>query len=519
MKIGIIIDNNTPYENLPHYDMLIILHKKYQTLVDLAPADTIPVSRFLNHVPQYQYGMSRLDGSIQMNINFINKLHTWNKNLLFDLDLFLKKFIYNNCERQLLDINELFTMLCFLFEEFKNALITFDPTLTKVGLTQLDDKFIFSYSKFYQPGTVQRSLEKPPVLSVLMPVYNNENYILDSVWSVLNQTFTQFELIIISELDSTDHTTPLIKLFSDPRIRVIQNSIKLGLAASLNEGIRASRGKYIARIDADDICVTQRFQKQLTYLESHHKVDLLGSNVEIFNKSKVHLSNFPLSNDDIQAHLIFHLVIAHSAIMFRKARFIKLNLIYDEKAYGEDYELWVRSKSMLQFENLPDVLVKYREHDSNITKNKRKQLAKETSTIICQTLKDDFNLNIPHKYMKFFNSWHNYYSTYGSASCGKRWNRPLEFEKRLLLKMWFINLSKKKYRLTSLTRAIIFRWSWTAQGRKQNGGHNEGSYFSRGKRYAAEFCHKGSHTKVDGSVKRKTHLRVSNRNAKEKFNL
>src|SRR4051812_30773328 len=123
---------------------------------------------------------------------------------------------------------------------------------------------------------------KNPKISVVMPVLNGEKYLREATESILNQTFKDFEFIIIND-GSTDRTEEIIQSFADPRIVYIKNEKNVGLSRVFNQGIRAAQGTYIARMDADDISLLHRFEKELEYLENNPKIDIVGSAMMIID--------------------------------------------------------------------------------------------------------------------------------------------------------------------------------------------------------------------------------------------
>lgn len=372
--------------------------------------------------------------------------------LLSKTEGFFKQLIFCNCDLELLDIGKLFGILSDFYLNYQKALES------KSG-KRVNHETIFREKVFYKGKAEER---KEPEISVVIPAYNSEKYILDSVWSILRQSFPDFEIIVVNEYGGDDHTVKLLHLFEDGRIRIIQNASRLGLAASLNIGIEKARGKYIARMDTDDISKPHRLRLQWEYLESHENIDVLGSAVEVQNGLVCEKYRFPETHHDICAHLIFHLVIAHSTVMFRKEKLLKLGLTYNNQAYGEDYELWTRAMHDVTFANLSDALVTYRIHDSNITRAKQKNLAYETSCIMAEILKRDFNIVVPNYYKKFWNSWINYYNQYQI-----REKELLDIEKDLLEKMWYQNAVCNRYEKESLKAAIEFRWNWIAGKRSR----------------------------------------------------
>jgi len=211
------------------------------------------------------------------------------------------------------------------------------------------------------------SLTSKPLISVLMPVYNSESTVRQAIESILNQSFCDFELVIIDDC-STDRTKEIILSFNDQRIKFIENSENLKLAACLNKGMKAAQGKYIARMDGDDISLKHRLKKQLNFLEKNPEISLCGSWIKHFGDSQV-LQTYPLSDEEIKIQLLFNSALAHPSVMFRREIFIEKNLFYAEDfPVAQDYELWVRGMDVIKFSNLKEILLLYRSHKKQHTK-------------------------------------------------------------------------------------------------------------------------------------------------------
>jgi len=184
-----------------------------------------------------------------------------------------------------------------------------------------------------------------PAVSIILPAYNCEKYIAKAIESVLQQTFTDFELIIIND-GSTDRTEEIIKSFSDPRILYQVNNTNKGLVFTLNKGIDTAKGKYIARMDGDDISLSDRFEKQFNYLRLNKEVDILATVVTLIDENEIvsgtwHSDINNVSAKEIRKELPKDNCIAHPSIMgnasvFRKYKFNQTQSI------GEDYDLWLR---------------------------------------------------------------------------------------------------------------------------------------------------------------------------------
>ncbi|MFX0138285.1 MAG: glycosyltransferase family 2 protein [Candidatus Hodarchaeota archaeon] len=195
-------------------------------------------------------------------------------------------------------------------------------------------------------------------LSIIMAVYNSDKSVSQAIQSILNQTYSDFEFIIVDD-GSTDHTNEIIKDFSnkDKRIKFLRNSTNIGLTRSLNNAIRQSKGEYIGRQDGDDISFPERFQKQIDFLEINNDYAFCGCNGIIKQTSENLLKFFDIN--EIRKNLILENCFFHPSIVVRKNIF-KLYGLYNEKfLYGQDYELWCRFiyKYNLKAKNLTEKLI------------------------------------------------------------------------------------------------------------------------------------------------------------------
>jgi len=214
-------------------------------------------------------------------------------------------------------------------------------------------------------------MENFPLVSVVMPVYNADEYLGEAINSILNQTFRDFEFIIICD-DPSNKTREIINLFqnSDDRIKVIYQK-KEDLVSALNKGISIAKGKYIARMDADDISDTSRFEKQVNFLEMHPDVGVIGTYMKEIdeNGNPNPLSTFepPKEHDLIAWHMLFECcVIAHPTVMVRRTLFDRIGGYNPHFIHVEDAELWSRLVFITQFSNLPEFLFYRRWHKNSI---------------------------------------------------------------------------------------------------------------------------------------------------------
>jgi len=207
-------------------------------------------------------------------------------------------------------------------------------------------------------------------LSVLMCVHNGEEFLKEAVKSVLDQTFSEFEFIIIDDA-STDKSPEILSSFSDPRIQVIRNEVNLGLTKSLNKGLTYAKGEFIARMDADDICLPFRFEKQIDFFTKHPDIALCGSHVTLIGSS-TGLGCYPEAHEQIKVTAMANSPFAHPAVMWRRKVFDDLQLRYDEGyRTSQDFELWSRAVHKVKAANIAEPLIYYREHIKQITKSKQ----------------------------------------------------------------------------------------------------------------------------------------------------
>lgn len=208
-----------------------------------------------------------------------------------------------------------------------------------------------------------------PAVSVVMSVYNGQTYLAEAIGSILAQTFSDFEFIIVDD-GSTDATAEIIESCRDVRIRCLRNGRNLGLAASLNIGIEAATGQYVARMDADDISRPDRLARQIAFMKSHSTVGVCGSWIEVVGDNVQQVWEYPAGAEEIHARLLFDCSMAHPTVLFDRARWIKARLFYDSTyTYAQDYELWCRAVRSLSLANVQEVLLVRRIHAGQIGQN------------------------------------------------------------------------------------------------------------------------------------------------------
>jgi glycosyltransferase involved in cell wall biosynthesis len=210
-------------------------------------------------------------------------------------------------------------------------------------------------------------------VSVVISVYNREQYIKECIESILEQDFKDFELIIIDD-GSTDMTLKSIKNFKDERLKIINLPHNCGIGTAKNIGLSAVKGEYIAIMDSDDIAFPSRLSKQVAFLDQNRDIDVLGARGVIINETKDNIdfaTKQPVLDGEIKARMLFlnGSAVLHPTMMIRSEFLRKHHLFYENKKQDEDHQLWIRCIAYgAKFHNLPEELIYKRRHDNNVTK-------------------------------------------------------------------------------------------------------------------------------------------------------
>lgn len=225
-----------------------------------------------------------------------------------------------------------------------------------------------------------------------MAAYNEEKYIGEAIESVLHQTFSDFEFIIIND-GSTDKTEEIIKSFNDSRIKYIKNQQNLKLIASLNKGLKEASGKYIARMDADDICFQERLEKQVAFMDSNPEIGISGTQLEIFGNATGTMV-YPLSDEQIKERLFITSCFGNNVVIFRRELLEKHNLFFPEGYFhAEDYKCWTNWIKYTKLANLNESLVKYRSHAGSVSVKNRNTQQETRNRIRKEYLIEQFELS------------------------------------------------------------------------------------------------------------------------------
>jgi len=228
-------------------------------------------------------------------------------------------------------------------------------------------------------------MQNIPLVSVLLPCYNTEQYVEETIDSLLGQTYSNFEIVAINDC-STDSTLDILNRLAqkDDRIKVFSNENNLKLIKTLNKGVGLCRGEFIARMDADDIALPERLEKEVRFLQENPDHDIVSTQFATFRTGSKKLSphSNPTKNEELKAYLLFKSGICHPASMMRKRLFTELNLSFEEEyLHVEDYALWSKAIYKTKLGNIGgEPLLLYRVHKSQVsslyedlqTENKKK---------------------------------------------------------------------------------------------------------------------------------------------------
>jgi len=252
-----------------------------------------------------------------------------------------------------------------------------------------------------------------PLVSIVMPVYNTAQYLDEAINSILAQSFQDFEFIIIND-GSTDGSADILERYSriDNRIKLFHQENK-GVIASLNKGCQAARGKYIARMDSDDISLPDRLSIQVTLMEANPNIGICGTWIKRFGEVNEHIIQLPTESEEIRTKLLFMSVLAHPTVMMRRNLMIASALYYrNDFVHAEDYDLWVRFSRCCKMANIPRVLLFYRVHREQVVrrfeevKNKSADLVRREALRSLGILPSDSELELHQSISngKFLNS-------------------------------------------------------------------------------------------------------------------
>lgn len=223
-----------------------------------------------------------------------------------------------------------------------------------------------------------------PAISVLMPAYNAEGFVRQSVQSVLAQTFEDFELLVVND-GSTDATRDILAGIDDPRLRIIDNPRNLGIVGTLNHGLQHARARYIARLDSDDFCLPHRFARQKAFLDSHPETVIVAAEMSVLEDGNVTFTRDPGDPEELVVEWLLHLgnPVGHTSMMFRAETVAAMgSYLREEFTYAEDFDFSHRMLRHGRISILPEHLVIYRKHLTNLTRTKRDTMLQRTGRVL-----------------------------------------------------------------------------------------------------------------------------------------
>lgn len=288
-----------------------------------------------------------------------------------------------------------------------------------------------------------------PQISVVMSIYNEpEEWLRESIESILAQTFSDFEFIIINDNPERQLNEALLNEYKkkDNRIVIIKNEQNIGLTKSLNKGLRQAKGKYIVRMDGDDISYQERFKIQYLFMEKNPTIGVCGTYLKIFgNQNRFDKSLF-IESHIIKSSLIYKSPFAHPSVFIRREILVQNNIEYNEEfEITQDYKLWSDLSNVTKFANIPIVLLKYRLQKLQISQTKKERQAMLAKQIRLQEIK-----NYLQKDFENFNKIKNNKDKFTYIAVNKEKSPSKSF---LLLTIYF---SFENYNLFDLLKLIKY---------------------------------------------------------------
>ncbi len=291
--------------------------------------------------------------------------------------------------------------------------------------------------------------------SILLPVYNASSFLAEAIESILNQSFKDFELIILND-GSKDSSKDIILLFNDIRIKYIENETNLGLIKTLNKGIDACAGEYIIRMDADDISEPKRIEKQICFMEKHPHIGVCGTWADVIDingkiTGRIVNQTSPLF---LAVSLLFTVPLIHPSVCFRSS--VLKNHLYHEVPVAEDFDLWCRLDEVTQLSNIPEYLFRYRWHDTNISKEKQ-QIQEQNKEMLIRRKLSELKLSPDNEMMRIHRLSFSLYSL-GKGTLEKINSSDLKKSEQWFSELLYANKLYKKYDQDALRAFLWGRW-------------------------------------------------------------
>ena len=270
-----------------------------------------------------------------------------------------------------------------------------------------------------------------PIVTVLMPVYNGETFLKEAIDSVLNQTFTDFEFLIIND-GSTDKSEEIILGYNDSRIRYIKNDENLKLIKTLNKGINLANAEFLVRMDADDISLSNRIERQVYFMQNNADVVVAGSWFQSIGDNS-DIIKYPSLHNSIVTEFLYKCSICHPSTIWRLENLSDLTFNRDFN-HAEDYEFWIQCMNKGKLANIPEVLLNYRTHNMNVS-SQYSEIQINNSNLIRKNLFLKIGIQISSKELELF-----------EAMCYSNWDyfdRPTGINELSILLSNIIYANKK----------------------------------------------------------------------------
>lgn len=276
------------------------------------------------------------------------------------------------------------------------------------------------------PVTVARS-----IVTVVMPVRNGAPHLGAAIRSILSQTVPALTLLIIDD-GSTDGSISIARSFADPRIRVVEDGMNRGLAARLNQGLDEAATQFVARMDADDLSLPNRLERQLALMQAYPEVGICGSWYGTFTPETYHgHAILPTDHFHMAARTVFDSPIGHPTVVFNMNHMDKHGLRYSQDVqHAEDYDLWERAHPLIRMRNVPEVLLHYRLHSTQVSSCQGTK-QREASDGVRKRALERFNIRVTPEELAL----HCAYAAWDNLSVDER-GRVLEWLREIRRRKW-----------------------------------------------------------------------------------
>jgi len=242
-----------------------------------------------------------------------------------------------------------------------------------------------------------------PRISIVMPVYNAEKFLEQAITSILTQTLSNFEFIIIDDASTDSSSKIILKIREyDPRILILRNEHNMGTSVSLNKGIARARGEYIARMDADDISFPERLEMQTEFLDKHRDIGVLGTAAQIIDEDKKRgvVYHMPCEHHLIAWEMLFRCPFIHPSIMMRRSLVEQAGGYNEKISAAQDFDLWERLRFSTRFANLEEVYILLRKHRNSISNLQSDKQLSCTFYTLQKMMEEELKTSVSLKHVK-----------------------------------------------------------------------------------------------------------------------